>query len=241
MRRSRLSSRGGRTFETKRDLAIARLSEAILRGECKPGERLLQNEIAKRFGLSATPIREALTQLQAQGILVHEAHRGSRVAEISLSDLEELYAVRGVLEGYAVQLAVPNLTLRELDRLERVQARMEDGLKRQDYGSVRDADTEFHMILYGAAKNTRLVNVIRQLWGGFPRYLMWLIPGRAEKSAAGHRSVLALLRRRDPEGTAKQLRRNLESGLADLSQYLRSDKAPPFFRRKLDKKSPRVA
>lgn len=240
MPRASLLSRGGRPFETKRDLAIERLREAILRGEYEPGERLLQNEVAKRFGLSATPIREALTQLEAQGLVVHESHRGVRVVGFNVSDVEEVYAVRGLLEGYATQLAIANLTPAGLRKLENLHARMENALKGRDLRSLRGADTEFHMTLYKAAKITRLVNLIRQQWATFPRHALWLIPRRANKSVAEHRMILAAIKKGDAEGAAREVRRNLESGRGDLLEFIRSGNAPPLFNQNEEKGLTRV-
>ena len=90
---------GRRTNQTKRELAAEVLREAILSGRYGPGERLRQNQIARELGLSATPVREALRELHAQGLVVHESRRSVRVAEVDLDDLRELYAVRSVLES----------------------------------------------------------------------------------------------------------------------------------------------
>lgn len=166
-------------YKTKRQLAIEAIMDAILHGKYSPGTRLRQDRISTELGLSTTLVREAMAELQAQGLLVHESHWGTRVADLSLADLEELYPLRGLLESYAARLAVANLSDENVQHLAQLRARMEKALQMQNLAGLRDADSAFHMTIYGAEQNARLANLIHQLWGSFPRHMLWLIPGRA--------------------------------------------------------------
>ncbi len=204
---------GRRTNQTKRELAAEVLREAILSGRYGPGERLRQNQIARELGLSATPVREALRELHAQGLVVHESRRSVRVAEVDLDDLRELYAVRSVLESFAARLSVPGLADGAVARLTALQADMEAALAAGRMRAVQSADKEFHALLYGTAENRHLAALIDQLWESFPRYLLWLVPGRTENSIKEHRRMLQAARRRDGARAARAVEAHLRSAL----------------------------
>jgi DNA-binding GntR family transcriptional regulator len=203
----------GSRFRTKREFAIDGLVAAILRGKYPPGTRLRQDPIARELGLSATPVREALAELQAQGLLVYESHRGARVAELKLADLEELYPLRALLESYATRLTAAKLGPEDLRRLDHLQTRMELAVRRWNLAALRDADREFHMTIYSVAGNSRLIALIRQLWAAFPRYMLWLIPDRAEESVTEHRRILEALHSRAGEIAGVEMTKHLESAL----------------------------
>ncbi|MBI4182382.1 MAG: GntR family transcriptional regulator [Proteobacteria bacterium] len=219
----------GRPPPTKRELAVEALRDAILRGKYEPGQRLRQNQVARELGLSATPVREALRELRAQGIVEHQSRRSVRVAELDLDNLRELYAVRSLLESRAARLSVPCLTEADLARLVRLQATMEAAFKAARMKAILAADKEFHETLYRSAGNRHLLGLVRQLWESFPRHLLWLVPGRTESSLAEHRRILAAARRRDGAAAARAVGRHLASGLKALSRHLSGlgpDRAP---------------
>lgn len=207
-------------FRTKQDLVIQFLKEAVLRGDLKPGERLRQDEIAKALGLSQTPVREALLQLSAQGLVVRDPHRGAHVARIDLADLEQLYGVRSLLESEAARLGATRLgaagtrTLRELVR------RMQGALRDGDLAALREADEAFHMTLYRAAGNDRLAQLIEQMWSSFPRYLLWLLPERPKASVKEHAAILKAVVAGDGERAARAVATHLQGALESLRRYL---------------------
>jgi DNA-binding GntR family transcriptional regulator len=208
------------TFRTKQDVVTQFLKEAVLRGDLKPGDRLRQDEIARTLGLSQTPVREALLQLSAQGLVVRDPHRGAHVAKIDLADLEQLYAVRSLLESEAARLGAPRLgpagvrTLRDLVR------RMEEALQDGDLAALRQADEAFHMTLYRASGNDRLAHLIVQMWSSFPRYLLWLLPERPRQAAKEHAAILRAASRGDGEAAARAVSAHLRSALENLTRYL---------------------
>ena len=103
----------GNAFQTRQKVVVSRLREAILRGSFAPGERLDQKEISERLKVSRSPVREALRTLAAEGLVEVIPHRGAVVAELSPDELEEIVAIRSVLEGMAARLAVtPELRVR---------------------------------------------------------------------------------------------------------------------------------
>ncbi len=199
---------------TKREIAIKALREAILSGRYRAGERLGQNDVAAELGLSATPVREAFRELLSQGLLVQRTHHSVRVADIDLNELRQLYEVRGLLEGEAACLAVGRMDDGAVAELRRHFQAMQRARRSGDESAVQAADEAFHGLLYGAAGNAVLSNLIGQLWSSFPRYMLWAIPGRAEQSIAEHRRMLEAVEARDPLAAADAVRHHLRCAFA---------------------------
>src|SRR5258707_15660210 len=131
--------------KTKKDRMVELLREAVLAGELAPGERLLQEELADRFDVSPTPVREAIQQLVAEGVLSHSPYRRVQVAEVDLEDMQEIYLIRAVLEGLATRLAVPNLKISDLQRLHSVQDEIQRTISRGEIAPIRKLNYDFHM------------------------------------------------------------------------------------------------
>src|SRR5260221_13041955 len=108
-----MAAKGKAERKTKKDLLVEMLPEAILSGDLAPGDRLLQEELAERFDVSPTPVREAIQQLVAEGVLSHSPYKGVQVADVELETIQEVYLIRGAVEGLATRLAVPNLRISE--------------------------------------------------------------------------------------------------------------------------------
>lgn len=107
-------------YVTKKDWAVEALRKAIITGEYWPGQRVRQDEVAERLSISLTPVREAFSQLEVEGIITRAPHKGARVAQVSTERAREIYRIRSVLEGLAIELAVPNVPKSDLARLERL-------------------------------------------------------------------------------------------------------------------------
>jgi len=203
-------------YRTKREVAIAALRDAILTGRYPAGARLEQNRIAAELGLSPTPVREAFRELLARGLLVQKAHHSVRVAEINLDELRQLYAVRALLEAEAARLATAAMDEATAAELRRLHEAMLTGHRSRNISREQEADQAFHALLYRASGNSYLTELIRQLWSSFPRYLLWVVPGRTEASAAEHAAILDTVVRCDPDGAAAAVRHHLAEARASL-------------------------
>jgi DNA-binding GntR family transcriptional regulator len=145
----------------KRHQVTEVLRQAILRGDLQPGERIVESRIAREFGVSQTPVREALATLVREGLVVQFDHRGSFVAELDRDDLEEICTLRAVLEGYCARLAAgKGAVLDELDsHVDVMRAAAAGG----DFGKLMEADVAFHRALHAVAGHTLLAEVLRSL------------------------------------------------------------------------------
>lgn len=174
-----------------------RLEAAILEGEFGPGTHLLQDELCARFGVSRTPVREALRKLQAQHLVVVVPNKGATVRFPSRSELRDVYAVRAELEGFACELACPAVGDGVLDALDKAQADidaaqalLENGELQPDEepsfnARVTSANQTFHTVIFDAADNEQLAQLCRSLQGYFPKDYVW----RAELPAGEARML----------------------------------------------------
>jgi DNA-binding GntR family transcriptional regulator len=206
-------------FKTKLDLAEELLLRVIASGEFAPGEHLRQNDLAARLGVSATPVREALRRLEAQGLLVRDPHRGVRVAEVDVEETAELYLMRAVLEGLAVEHATPRVGQKKLTALANIQEKIDSHRATGNLRPLRKLNFDFHTAIYRASGLTRLSRLIDSLWPLFPWDSMWAVPGRAESSASEHRAILDAIKSGDSVRAGREMRYHIESGATALSNF----------------------
>jgi DNA-binding GntR family transcriptional regulator len=209
------------TYKTKKDFVVEILREAILSGALKPGERLEQEQLANHFEVSSTPVREALRQLEAEGLIEHIPHKGVRVVELSVEDVREVYMIRGVLETLAVRLAVPNLSHEELRELEELHEQMVDLLSRNLLEQLGDVNRHFHMTLYKASKSRVLCDMINNLWTRLPWFDVWtVIPGRAQEAWEEHDKIMDAARKRDPDLASDMIKEHCERGCQRVADHI---------------------
>jgi DNA-binding GntR family transcriptional regulator len=189
---------------TKPDLVCATLREAIISGVFEPGEHIGQQELAEQLNVSATPVREALRKLEALSILTYEPHRGARVTRSDARTAEEIYRVRGLLEGLAVEKAASSIGERELEELEQLAA---DTMALVPQGKVdaegligfRKANYEFHKALCNASGMAVVPEIVENLWARVPvpTELFIVIGTRARSAAEEHIQIMEAVRNRD--------------------------------------------
>lgn len=197
-----------------------RLREAITSGLLRPGERLQQEELAQRLGVSRMPIREALQRLEAEGLVVLQPYRGAVVAGVSARELQEIYEIRIALETLALELGVPRFDQEGLDDLEAILRRMDT---EGEATTWLELNTEFHSGLYAAADRALLLEHIDNLRNKSDRYLRLFAArrDRTEQAQQEHWEIIAACRARDTHGAVARLRRHLESTIRSLARTLR--------------------
>lgn len=142
-----------------REVATSTLRRAILSGDLKPGERLLESAIAQQIGISRAPVREALRQLEMEGLVVSEPHRGTFVVELSLADLWEIYTLRAAIVRLAAELVTESARAEALPELKRAVDEMEQATRQGDRACLAALDQSFQEMLCRAANHSRLLNV----------------------------------------------------------------------------------
>lgn len=153
-----------------RDVVFNTLRRAILRGELKPGERLMEIQLANKLGVSRTPIREAIRKLELEGLVLMIPRKGAEVAEITEKNLRDVLEVRCALEELAVQLACDRIEKEEVSELHAAADHFRDVLDSDDITLIAQADEAFHDVIFTATDNGRLIQLLNNLREQMYRY-----------------------------------------------------------------------
>jgi DNA-binding GntR family transcriptional regulator len=212
-----------------------RLAESILDGDYRPGDRIMQDEICTQFGVSRTPVREALRKLQAQNLVVVTPNRGATIRIPTQDELVEGWAIRAELEGFATELACTNLDDELLRELDRAQAAIESGadqlgsVESDDiyataYTAVKNGNEDFHAAILRAAHNEQLRVLCESLQSYLPKDYYWraVRSSHAERvlNVDEHRPIREALGRRDAKAARDAMRTHLLHGRDILIVYL---------------------
>ena len=146
-----------------RDVVFNTLRQAILRGDLEPGERLMEIQLAKKLGVSRTPIREAIRKLELEGLVLTIPRKGAEVAEITEKDMHDVLEVRKALEALAIQLACEHMVQEDIEELRDKNAAFEESLRSKDVTKIAEADVAFHDVIFIATNNQRLVQLLNNL------------------------------------------------------------------------------
>ncbi len=206
-----------------------RLRSDILEGRLKPGEWLRQERLAQEHGVSQTPVREALKQLAAEGLVEHVPYRGIQVVQFSVEDVEDLYACRAAVEGMAARYAAEAITDEELDELQSLHERMVACVTPGELREYRELNRRFHEAVSEASRRSYLMRTLAQLWAAFPTMLWSNIPRIAVTSVPGPRRAGRRRARRDhrrpggarPGARRAAVRRHIESAGRALAAAMR--------------------
>ena len=153
-----------------RDVVFNTLREAILKGELKPGERLMELQLAAKLGVSRTPIREAIRMLEQEGLAVTVPRKGAEVAGMTEKDMQDVLQIREALEELAVQVACDMITEEEKLQLNKSMHDFEHSLKSRDLKRMAECDVAFHDVIYQATDNPKLVIMLNNLREQMYRY-----------------------------------------------------------------------
>lgn len=208
--------------QTLREKILETIREAILRGQLKPGEKVAEPELAERFGISRTPIREAFRQLESEGYLTVIPRKGAVVTSLSERAVEEFYAIKSILEGYAARMAAENLSPRDIERLEAINQRLAQLADEGDVKTFFKVHNEFHELFIKAADNEKLLELINQLMLKFNRLRLasLSLPGRMQISVQEHKKIIEAFKNKDGELADNLVRKTASYGGQVLIQSM---------------------
>lgn len=207
-------------FITKKDLVAGRLREMVVSGELKAGSRIRQQKLADEFGVSATPVREAIRQLEAEGYLQSRPHVGVQVAGINREGLQEIYQVRMLIEGWLARRAAHLITHDALDQLRTLASEFEAATVRDNLIAARRANYGLHRLIWELADAPVALEIVNSLWAKFPWDLLDYVPGRDERSVDEHHDLVAALEAKDPERAEAAIHVHIRSGRADYTRMV---------------------
>jgi DNA-binding GntR family transcriptional regulator len=199
---------------TLRERILETIRDAILTATLRPGEKVAEPELAERFGISRTPIREAFRQLESEGYLTVIPRKGAVVVSFSEKDIEEFYAIKSILEGYAARRACEKMSDREIERLTAINDKLRQLAEAADGKSFFKVHNDFHDLFLHAAGNETLLDLITNLVKKFQRLRIasLSLPGRMLLSVKEHDKIIEAFRRRNADLAEKLVRKNAEDG-----------------------------
>lgn len=202
-------------YRTVEEMVVAAIREAVLSGVYRPGERLPQEQLAAALGVSRIPVRAALRQLEAEGLVTFAAHRGATVRTLDPAEIEEIYELRILLETFALRAAGELITAEQLDELEAIADRIDHTGGGPEWLKFREA---FYDRLYAISKRPLTGELITKLRNDVGRY--WLSLRLLDHGSAGHRIIVDSMRRGDTGAAEAWLTSHLNDVARELSRRL---------------------
>jgi DNA-binding GntR family transcriptional regulator len=202
-----------------------RLRSLILSGQLPPGSSLRLGPLAASLGISVMPVRDALQRLEADGLVVVTPRRGTVVAELSVEDAEEIYALRVALEALCARQAAEHLTDLDVAGLERLFRAMEEAHESGDLEGFMDRDQAFHARLYALSGRPRIMRMISALQDRSRRYLPHLYKSRevVGNPVEAHEPLLAAIQAREPELVERLTREHMNLAADRILRVVREE------------------
>lgn len=189
------------TYKPLREIVFTTMREAIINGDFKPGQRLMEVQLAEQMGVSRTPVREAIRKLELEGLVVMVPRKGAYVAGLSSEDVREVVEIRCVLEGLAAKLAAQKAASDDISKLESIIDNFEIAVKNKNVADLISYDSDFHEVIYRTAKNGKLIQMINGLREQVQRFRVAYFTqiNNVDKLLIEHRNLLDAIINRDSE------------------------------------------
>ena len=213
------------TKKTLNEIIYDDLKDKIFKGDIGSKGRLQEDNLAKDYETSRTPIRDALRKLEQENIVEKLPYGGYEIKEVAIEEIEEIFGIRSVLESYAASLATVRITDAEIEEIEDVLARAQEAVKNDDYDMFIDLDTEFHTSFYKASRSEHLLRILLNLWDYFIRYrkVAFLTKPNLENSLNGHKMIFKKLKERDQIAVERLVREHVNSALNNVKMGIKRD------------------
>jgi DNA-binding GntR family transcriptional regulator len=198
--------------------ALNHMRNAILHGKLKPGDRLVESHLADQMNISRFPVREALRYLEKEGLVENIPFKGTYVSAFTEEDMEEVFALRGALEGLALKLLVNRIDESQIETLGGIIKDMENAARGGDAAKVVAKDLDFHHTLCKLSNNKKLLSFWENLENHIHMFLMIekTVYEPPERFVVTHYPILEALRKRDAELVTARLRIHLEDAMAQI-------------------------
>lgn len=210
-------------FLPLRDVVFNTLRKAILTGELKPGERLMEIHLANQLGVSRTPIREAIRKLELEGLVTMIPRRGAEVAQITEKSLRDVLEVRRALDALCVELACERISADETERLKKACDEFERATRTGDATTIAEADVALHDIIVQATRNQRLIQLINNLSEQMYRYRFEYIKdeSRHDNLVEEHRMIYESILYKDKQKAAEASKMHIDNQEKSIINQIR--------------------
>jgi DNA-binding GntR family transcriptional regulator len=199
-------------YKPLRDVVFENLREAIVEGKVKPGQRLMEVQLAEQLGVSRTPVREAIRKLELEGLVIMLPRKGAYVANMSLKDIIDVLEIRASVEGLAASLASERISPEDIKKLEAILKDFEQSAAGSDVETLLKKDVEFHECIFKATKNKKLHQLINSLWEQVYRFRVTYISDydSTVDIARDHKLILDAIKKGDNEMAKKHATEHIE-------------------------------
>ena len=210
-----------------RDVVFNTLRKAILRGELKPGERLMEIQLANKLGVSRTPIREAIRKLELEGLVLMIPRKGAEVAQITEKNMQDVLEVRKALEELAVQLACERITPEQIEEMKMAAEEFHKVLKSGDVTKIAEADVKFHDVIFAATNNQRLITLLNNLREQMYRFRVEYLKQKEcyPQLLEEHEELIALISGGKVDEACEIMGRHIDNQASTVSDVIRRDQA----------------
>ena len=208
-----------------RDVVFNTLRDAILTGKLVPGERLMENQLAEKLGVSRTPVREALRMLELENLVELVPRKGAQVLDMSEKDIVNILEVRSALEGLATSVACKKMTKEDLQQLKNMEVDFEKAVAENDVEHFVDIDEDFHDLIFAATENDKLINIFRNLRIQLYRYRMAQAKNNETSMStivAYHRSIIRAIENHDAEEGASIAQGHIKYQTESILRFVRN-------------------
>lgn len=202
-----------------------KLKNAIIYGELSPGEKLSENELAKKLSSSRTPIRETFRQLQMEGYITVLPNKGAYVSKLPLKEIEDIYNIISLLEGYASELAALKIRDQDINKLNKLKNKLVFYAAKKKYRDYVEKNTEFHHLITRLSGNNNLVKINTDFRTRIYRYrlISVTIPGYLDKYASDHEKIINAMSKRDSVRAGKHMREHVNFVKMILVNFLKEN------------------
>ena len=208
-----------------RDVVFNTLRDAILTGKLVPGERLMENQLAEKLGVSRTPVREALRMLELENLVELVPRKGAQVLDMSEKDIVNILEVRSALEGLATSVACKKMSKEDLQQLKNMEVDFEKAVAENDVEHFVDIDEDFHDLIFAATENDKLINIFRNLRIQLYRYRMEQAKNNETSMStivAHHRSIIRAIENHDAEEGASIAQGHIKYQTESILRFVRN-------------------
>ncbi len=214
----------GDAYLPLRDVVFQTLRAAILKGDLKPGERLMELQLAEKLGVSRTPIREAIRMLEKEGLAITIPRKGAEVAQMTEKDVDDVLQIRCALEELTVRLACQNITQADLKKLAAARDNFREQTETNDIPAIAKADEGFHDVFYNSSDNPKLIAMLNNLREQMYRYRVEYLKDTSvyPQLIREHEEIYRAIRAKDEEKAATITRLHLQNQTEGVKRILRA-------------------
>lgn len=186
-------------YKPLRDVIFDTIREAIIAGELKPGERLMEVQLAEKMGVSRTPVREAIRKLELEGLVDMVPRKGAHVAELSIKDIMDVLEVRSSLDGLASSLSAERITEEEIKELKHIYGQFVNYVEKENLQGSIKKDVEFHDVIYRSSRNEKLIQIANNLREQVHRFRIIYLKGYSspKEIIKEHQDIIDAISSRD--------------------------------------------